>query len=102
MTEIIVMERGAGKTSKAIRIASETFSYIVCLDSGEADRVAKQARKMGLDIPYPITYGEFLGGNFNPHGVKGFVIDNADMLLMEVIGRSARGRPINAITMSPM
>jgi hypothetical protein len=92
----IILARGHGKTIDAIRIAAEDGLYIVCIDRNEAGRVFSCSREFGLDIPFPITFSEFLEGRFSGKGIKGFVIDNADQLLAYI----ARGVPVAAITMT--
>ncbi len=94
--KIIIKARRMGKTTDAIKIASENFSYLVCLNQKEVYRVSQEARKMGLDIPFPITIDEFINGKFCGKGIRGFVIDNAEYILTYL----ARTVPINAITMN--
>lgn len=93
--KIIVRGRALGKTTEAIKIAHEKRAYIVCLHYRDAQRIADQARRMGLKIPFPITFNEFLEGRFEPRGVQRFVIDNADMLLQH----AARGAAVEAVTL---
>ncbi len=71
----------SGKTTGLIRMAAERFSYIVCRSHEEASRIAKQARKMGLDIPFPMSYAEFLQGRYYPPGVRGVLIDDLKALV---------------------
>jgi hypothetical protein len=51
---------------------------------------------MGVGIPFPVSYGEFIGGKYSSRNIKGFLIDNAD-LLIEFISRV----PVTVITMTP-
>jgi len=78
---LIVGGRGAGKTIKCIRLAAEHDSQIVCAFYDEAKRVSTVASKLGLDIRSPITYGEFIHGEFRDFDVSSFVIDNVDGLI---------------------
>ena len=73
--------RQTGKTMELIKLSAEGWYYIVCHSRQEAHRVYGKAIEMGLDIPLPITYDEFLGRQYHSRGVRGFLIDNADMLL---------------------
>lgn len=93
--EIIYMGRRCGKTTRAIKAAAEHFAYIVCMNMDNCTAVFNQAKEMGLDIPFPITMREFVSGEYAGKGVKGFVIDNADMLL-----QSISKVPIRAITIN--
>lgn len=78
--------RRSGKTTKLIYWAAETGGYIVCHSQEEARRISRAAKELGLDIRFPISYGE-LGS-----GTKGMVpeiplgVDNAEMLLQYLLG----------------
>lgn len=87
--------RRHGKTIEAIKKAAETGSYIVCLNQKESHRIAETARSMGIDINFPITFDEFLKGQYCGRNIKGFVIDNADMFLQHLTSA-----PINLITLT--
>ena len=94
MPKLFVAGRGGGKTKKCIELASEHNAYIVCHSQGEAHRIAVAATAMGLDIPFPITYGEFIQGQFCGRHINGFIIDNVDML----VSYMARGVDILAMS----
>jgi hypothetical protein len=94
--EKIILERGKGKTAELIKKSAESGHYIVCSSIDEASRISAQARSMGLDIPLPISYREFIAREYSSTNIKGFLIDNAD-LLIQVISRV----PVTAITMTP-
>jgi hypothetical protein len=85
----------SGKTTELIRLSAETGGYIVCLNMDEASRIQFQSQEMGLKIPFPITFDEFKSHQYYGRGIKGFLIDNADMLL-----KSMSSVPVLAITMS--
>lgn len=76
--------RQQGKTTAMIREASEHFAYIVCPDRRQAEYVFRMAQGMGVDIPFPITWGDFVANRYNPAGVRGFVIDNLDQCLQSM------------------
>lgn len=84
--EVIVRGRRSGKTTELIKLAAENFNYIVCRNHQSADMIAKQAREMGLDIPHPITFRELRDKRFSGRGMKGLMIDDADLLLQELAG----------------
>jgi hypothetical protein len=92
---IIVLPRGTGKTSILIRESARTGFYIVCLSQDECSRIQREAMELNLKIPFPITHQEFIKGSYNAQGVKGLLIDNADILLE----RMAKA-PIHTITLS--
>ena len=93
--KLFIGKRRTGKTTKVIKLAAKEFAYIVCIDQREVDRVWEESHKMKLDIPFPITFNDFLHGQYSPHGVKALIIDNADMLLQKM-SRS----PLLAISMT--
>jgi hypothetical protein len=94
MTDLIVRPRQGGKTTELIQLAAEHRAYIVCLNMREAQRIAGQAKKAGLDIPFPLTVEEFSRGDFYSRGIRGFLFDNLDVMLE----RLAHGVPVIAAT----
>ena len=81
---IICGPAGSGKTTQFIRIAAKHNYYIVVKNGDEARRVKHEAIKIGYDIPFPLTYREFLEKQYFGRGIKGFLIDNVDMMLQEL------------------
>lgn len=53
--KIISKERRSGKTTELIKISNKEWIYIVCADRNRVENIMALARKMNLDIPYPIT-----------------------------------------------
>jgi hypothetical protein len=51
--------------------------------------------QMGLNIPLPITYDEFIQKRYG-RNISGFLIDNLDLFLKHL-----SNVPINAVTMCP-
>ena len=90
---MIYRPRGEGKTTELIKISAEKQQYIVCINQMECSRIFSQARLMGLDIPFPITFDEFIKREYYGKGIKGFLIDNADQLLQYM-----SSVPVEAIT----
>ena len=91
----IIGGRGTGKTEKLIELAAKDFSYIVVRNKMIARSVAKRAREMGVDIPFPLTYDEFIKGKFYGRGIRGFMIDDVDALLWYL----ARGVKVKALSL---
>jgi hypothetical protein len=56
----IIKARGKGKTGKLIELSAKNWAYIACRSFDAAHEIATRAREKGLDIPFPITYGELL------------------------------------------
>lgn len=93
--EKIIMPRNSGKTTLLIKKASETNSYIVCSTQSECIRLQDEALYMGLRIPLPITYSEFLNGEYDKSGIKSIMIDNVELFLQSITNVR-----IKAITLS--
>ncbi len=94
--KIIIKGKGEGKTTDLIRMSHELFYYIICHSRDEASRIFIKAQSMGLDIPHPLTFDEFIIGEFYAKGIRGFLIDNVELLLAHL----ARGVEIGAITIT--
>lgn len=90
-----IIPRGKGKTTELIKKSAESGDYIVCSRHDEANRIQAEAQDKGFKIPLPITYDEFLKKRYYEKGIRGFLIDNADMFL-----QSLSNVPINSITVS--
>jgi len=82
--EIIYKPRQLGKTTEIIKLSAKNGGYIVCMSHSEAERVFQQARTMKLNIPFPITFHEFITGEYYGKGIKSFLIDNAEILLQQI------------------
>ncbi|MFW5847491.1 MAG: hypothetical protein ACOCVF_01040 [bacterium] len=91
----IIMEKGCGKTHQLILKSASTGHYIVCFDSNEASRIQSKAMDMGVQIPFPLTFSEFLNKEYYARNIKGFLIDNVEMLIQELTSV-----PIRAITLT--
>ena len=72
---------GNYKTTKLIDISEKTGFYIVCMGQGEASRIHSISVEKGKNIPFPLTFDEFLSYQYSPRGVKGVLIDNVGMLI---------------------
>ena len=93
---IIYKKRNTGKTTELIKISAETGYYIVCARQELANYIQCDAIKLGYKIPLPITYDEFLQHKYNSHGIKGFLIDDAELLLERI----SKTVPIHTITLT--
>lgn len=87
---LIIGDRQTGKTSKLIRISAAEGRYIVVPTEGMKRSVARQAREMGLNIPYPVCSAEL---PFHVRFHSSVLVDEAQMLLETIIGA-----PISAMT----
>ena len=83
---VIASGRKTSRTTRLLERCQELNSqgeltYLVCMTREEVQRVSQKATEMGYNIPFPITFGEFLGYNYSSRNIKHFLIDNADYLL---------------------
>ena len=89
----IIACRGGGKTSRLIRMSWETGEYIMCKNPHE---VASRAEDMNMNIPFPLSYDEFINREYFGKGIKGFLIDDVDRFVQYM----AREVPVKAVSMS--
>lgn len=92
---VITLPNGAGKTTELIKISQETGAYIVCHSMDEASRIRSAAIDMGVNVPFPLTYDEFIQHRYHIQGVRAVLVDNIDMLV-----RYISRVPVGAITIT--
>lgn len=93
---IILVPRQTGKTSALICHSLSTGYTIVCRDQHTADMIVSKTKKIGFDIPTPITHASFVNGTYRGKNISGFLIDDADDLLKMIAG----GILVHTITMT--
>lgn len=93
--KIIYKPRRTGKTTDLIKLSHESGGYIVCFNQIEAERVFRIAIGMNCNIPFPISFDEFITKQYHGSGIKEFYIDNIDMCIQEV-----SPVPVQTITIS--
>lgn len=81
MTEIIIRPRLCGKTTELIRRSAETGCCIVCTDMRRARQIAERAGDLALDIPFPLTAGEWVKHSYYSRGVRGLLFDDLDAII---------------------
>lgn len=79
--KLITEPKGSGKTYQLIMESATNGDYIVCHSSKEAERIFSIANEHKLNIPFPLTYDEFINKRYYSKGIKGILIDNVDILL---------------------
>jgi len=79
--KVICRPRQSGKTYEVIKRCMEEGGYIVCPNMDRAHKVSLMADDLGIDIPYPITFYDFMSGKYYPDGIKKFHIDDIDLCL---------------------
>lgn len=79
--------RQCGKTTSLIRKASAENLYIVCASKERVRYVADLARRMEVDIPFPISLSEIpLRGC-----MRNVLVDDVEDVLSALIGRRVVG-----------
>lgn len=92
----IILPKGQGKTIELIKMSADNKWYIVCHSIYECSRIHCTAMEMNLKIPFPITYDEFINGKYYGKGIRGFLVDNVDLLVQHIAGVT----PIIALTIT--
>ena len=89
---IIVADRQTGKTRHLItKCSQDEYSLIVCPTLNMCNFVIKEANSMGVKIPRPITFKDFVMGKFDSCKVDKFYFDELQMSLSFM----ANGVPID-------
>ena len=83
MMNLIIKDRGKGKTSDLIRLSSRTGIPIVC---SSPEMVSAQAKGMRYDIPEPISFSSFVNDPSLTFQYKGVYIDDLDRFFKSNFG----------------
>lgn len=83
--KIIRAGRGQGKTTELIKKSNEEWKYIICADRKRVNNIVNMAKKMGLDIPYPITISEL--SLSKGQKMDGVLIDDIEDILQYLIDK---------------
>lgn len=90
----LLAERQSGKTTELIRRCSDDeYSLIVCPNQSMCKNTYAYAKELGLDIPMPITFDDFVNGKFDRRHVERFYFDELQMSLTAY----AREVPIDTV-----
>ena len=81
--EIIVKPGNSGKTQALIERAAKDQLYIVCTNRAEAHRVGRLAVDQCLEMPFPISFEDFIARRYCARGIRGFLFDNVDEMLQQ-------------------
>lgn len=81
---LVVGKRQSGRSTKLIREAAKyNYALIVCSNKREAGNTYRMAREMGYNIPYPITFNDFVKKNYYGRNVQVLLFDNLDKSIKE-------------------
>lgn len=92
--EVVALQRGTGKTTHAIMVASaenENY-YIVCANKQRAKQIEQMASDIGVTINPPLTIDELLSDRFRGMKPGTCFIDDADDILQQLISRITKGQ----------
>lgn len=94
MDKLIIADRQTGKTRKLIeQCHKDRYSIIVCPTMAMCSSVFKEAQDLGMLIPYPITFYDFVKGNWRGRFIDKFYFDELQMSLEKV----AKGNCIGTV-----
>ena len=97
--DIIMGQRGTGKSSKLVMRSAMTRTYILTTDDVRARYLSDLARRMNVSIPYPITVREWQQSDkFQGSSIlrDGLYIDDLD----DVVEKIFDPIPIKAATIN--
>ena len=92
----IIKPRGAGKTTELIKLSHDTWTYILVTNAKRQKEVFSMARKIGIDIPNPVTVDDYMRTQFKGSYIKNILIDDAEDVLKCFLSRVN----IDAITLT--
>lgn len=102
MTKILQGGRSSGKSLALIQESARTGIYIMVANRKRALQLSGQARKMGYNIPFPVTVQEWLQSpdRFGGSVIRrdGVYIDDVEDVFREIFWPLK----INAVTMCPL
>lgn len=84
--EKIILPRGEGKTTKLIQMSHDTWIYILVANESRQKYLASFAKELEIDIPYPVTLGNYMRTGFRNSSIKKILIDDADDVLRALFG----------------
>lgn len=82
--EVIHKTPKEGKTTELIRKCAGEGGYIVCCNINDANRIFQMSQNMELNIPFPITFKEFIKREYSGRRISCFHIDDADRCLQSL------------------
>lgn len=87
--KITISEKGTGKTTNLIKRCFEenqkpnNLTYIVCASRQDVEYVAKMAKKLNINIPFPMSFRELLRHSGRGY-IRNILIDDFDLCLRQI------------------
>ena len=82
--KVINSPRRSGKTTHAIKTSAETGATIVTYNEVMARLTEDQGKRLGYDIPKPISIIQYLNMKSKPP--KNIIIDELELVLSRIVG----------------
>lgn len=99
--QLIVKDRGAGKTHILIQISAVTGYPIVCFDDYQAGWTKEKAELLGLDIPDPISIRQLRNENIGTQMRDKVLVDDVQMIIGSAIAEHLGVKEVVAATFTP-
>lgn len=93
--KIITLPRQAGKTTELIKLCAEEKAYIVCPTLSDCENIFALSKKLDINIPFPISWHEFISKRYHAPGIKKFLIDDLDRCIQML-----SSLPIKAVSLN--
>lgn len=99
--QLIVKDRGAGKTHMLIQTSAVTGYPIVCFSDFQASLVKERAELLGLDIPDPISIKQLRNENISTQMLDKVLVDDIQMILKSAIAEHLGVKEVVTATCTP-
>lgn len=88
--KIILKERGQGKTTQLIQESASQLeqgknAIILCHSEPSVLYIKERAKDLNCQIPEPMTYANYVNGNYRGLHIDSILIDNLDMFFKFII-----------------
>jgi hypothetical protein len=84
--KVYVRPRQGGKTHELIELAARERLVIVCASVKMVRLTEERAKRMGLDIPRPLSFRQLTSGAARGRQIRGFAFDDAELCLQHLAG----------------
>lgn len=91
----IIGSRGTGKSTLLLKESALNGFTIVTLSQSFIKYLIADARTFKLTIPKPISFRDFINGNYDKSTIKGFLIDDVNLLLKDLATVEIYGMVVN-------
>lgn len=99
--QLIVKDRGAGKTHMLIQTSAATGYPIVCFSDFQASLVKERAELLGLDIPDPISIKQLRNENISTQMLDKVLVDDVQMIIYYALAEYLGVKEVVAATCTP-